>query len=286
MEPEGGTRSKFQQVGYPDGKGGEIHHFSFVSATWEASTFVSAESGSLYTCGTGSKGELGLGDGTTDCPTPQKIKDFPPSDTRIVDIAACMSHTLVVLSNGEAYGWGAGRKGQLGEPSVTVWKPRKIGGIEFPVARAACGRDFTYLTAPPARRSHIVLGADRCGVKSQAPLPAPCWKEIAASWGTLYILANDGRVCSWGRNDHGQIPSSEMPLLENLVVGSEHVLAKDRDGSVVAWGWGEHGNCGVPVLGSGIVKDPRNMIQEPKNSSLLGAGCATSFLAAGTSQVE
>ncbi|KAI9798918.1 MAG: hypothetical protein M1825_004931 [Sarcosagium campestre] len=100
-------------------------------ALWEASIFIAPDQ-SLYACGSGSKGELGLGPGVTHAKTPQPI---------------------MVLSDGSVYGWGNGRKGQLGEPAGVVWSPRRIQGVDFKVHRGACGRDFTYLAGDPDKAS-------------------------------------------------------------------------------------------------------------------------------------
>lgn len=275
---EGSVQNKFRQITLVDADGIEVKHFGLVSATWEATTFVDIGCDSVYVCGTGNKGELGLGNGVIQSHMPKKIEGFPPAGTHIVDIAACMSHTVAALSNGAAYGWGAGRKGQLGGPPGIVWNPRKIENVSFSVSTAVCGKDFTYLVSSPEDPSHLILGEDKHGIRSRAPVALPTWRRIGASWGTIYVLALDGRLWSWGRNNQRQLTPSRLPMLENIVVGSEHALAKDADGKILAWGWREHGNCGESPLRNGHVENDLNVIQAPEALSLLGAGCATSFL--------
>ena len=67
-----------------------------------------------------------------------------------------------------------------------------------------------------------------------------------------------------------------------MAVGSEHALALTKDGRVLAWGWGEHGNCGLGTDEDGDVKHGWNEISitESDKSSVvgLGAGCATSWI--------
>ena len=245
------------------------------------------QSNEVYVCGSGLKGELGLGPDVTTASTPTRIPGFPPSGTTIVSIAACMSHVVVVLADGTVYGWGSGRKGQLGTPSVVVWSPRKIEGLTFPVDVAVCGREFTYLVGPPDAGQHSVLGPDKWAIKSSAPSSIPGYSQVQASWGSIFVLLSTGQLLSWGRNDHGQLSPAGLPLLRNVAVGSEHVVAVTRSGKVLAFGWGEHGNCGVAAEVSHGEREPWNEIHilddslqnnMQHQSVAVGAGCATSWV--------
>ncbi|KAF2145174.1 uncharacterized protein K452DRAFT_284558 [Aplosporella prunicola CBS 121167] len=241
------------------------------ACTWEASTFVSGDD--VFTCGTGDKGELGQGGHLTHSTQPRIIIDFPPEGTRIVDMAACMDHTVVVLDNGEVYGWGNGRKGQLGEPVANVWNPRKITEVSFHAHRVACGREFTYIVGDPATGESLVLGSDKWSIKIPPVESIVDWVDIGASWSGIYVLLKSGKIVAWGRNDHGQLPAEGLPEIELMAVGSEHVLAKTREGKVVAWGWNEHGNCGTAT------DSKWNEVQVNDGTvKLLAAGCATSFV--------
>ncbi|KAE9990454.1 Phosphoacetylglucosamine mutase [Venturia inaequalis] len=249
------------------------------SATWESSTWVD-DMDRVFTCGTGNKGELGHGEGITSLPEPKIIKDFPPSelDEQVVDLHGSMSHTAAVLFNGEVYGWGVGRKGQLGEPAKDCWTPRKIEGIPFEAYRVVCGRDFTYIVGAPESGNHIVLGSDKFGVISNAPKEVPSWKEVGASWGSIFVLLQTGELMSWGRDDHGQLCPPGLPKIAQIAVGSEHILALADDGRVITWGWGEHGNCGTPTDEAGDVKGRWNELAVPGEVTTIGAGCATTFI--------
>ncbi|KAH0548267.1 hypothetical protein GP486_008029 [Trichoglossum hirsutum] len=261
-----------------------IDKFKFCAATWEATTFVTHDN-EVYSCGMGSKGQLGIGDGVTHSVLPQRIWKFPPAETEIISIASCMAHTVVVLSNGDAYGWGDGRKGQLGKPAAIVWSPRKIEGITFHVKRAACGREFTYLVGNPEDGHHDVLGLNKWGVQSSMPDSIRDWKDIGASWGSIFVLQRDNRLLSWGRDDHGQLAPAGMPRLQKIATGSEHALGLTLDGKLLTWGWGEHGNCGPELDDDGDVKGRWNEIPLPRVgtgviplASGIGAGCASSWV--------
>jgi len=279
--PEGKASIGFKVLSIP---GDDQKHFNFkaCSATWEASTLVT-QADDVYTFGSGSKGELGQGESIT-VSAPRQLSDFPPAGATVIDISSCMGHTVVVLSNGEVYGWGNGRKGQLGEPTGVVWSPRKVGNIPFKAFRAVCGREFTHVVGPPDTGHHAILGSDKLNIRSSAPPRVEGWKDVSASWGSIFVLLRDGTLISWGRDDHGQVPSTSLPKLSKIAAGSEHCLAQSTHGKVLAWGWGEHGNCGPFMEQGGDVKNRRNEVEidnDRVHITGVGAGCATSWVLVG-----
>lgn len=264
-----------------------VGEVALIAATWEASVVVARDADGkrtkVFSFGLGAKGELGLGELILRTPSASRIKDFPPAGTEVVDVAACMSHVVAVLSNGDAYGWGNGTKGQVGSPGGVVHAPRRIADVGFEVARAVCGRTFTCLFGEPGSEKLRVLGLDKWGIQADAPQPVPMWKDVGASWGNVYVLTEDGELRSWGRDDHGQLPPPKLPKLSTMAIGSEHVVALSAEGDVLTWGWGEHGNCG-PQVDNNDVKGRWNVIASskfiPPGSKIdaIGAGCATSWV--------
>jgi len=294
-DPSSGACGLVSNSGYPDpqfqqirlSEGLDKSPIIFCAATWEASFIVQNDEDGratkVYSFGTGNKGELAQGELLFRSSKTQLIKDFPPDGTEIVDLAASVSHVVAVLDNGAVYGWGNGRKGQLGQPEGIIYSPRKIIGIDFKVLRAVCGREFTYLVGDPEEGEHVIRGSDKWNVRSSAPLAVPGWKDVGASWGSIFVLRVNGELLSWGREDHGQLTPPALPLISQVGVGSEHVLGLTVEGDVLAWGWGEHGNCG-PNTTNGNVKDKWNVIASSKylppgiKISSIGAGCATSWV--------
>ena len=263
------------------------HQIRNCSAFWEGSVFVNMEN-EIYTTGLGSKGELGLGEneagkGISDSEGLRILQKFPPDldlgISQIVDVASGVDHTVVVLQSGWVWGWGNGRKGQLYAPWGFSWAPQKfIPGLPgHAVERAVCGREFTFLLQGGGRCE--TLGSDKYGVKSQTPVYVSYWKDVGASWGSIFVLKKDGKIESWGRNDHGQLAPPDSPDIEQFAVGSEHVVALTKEGTVICWGWGEHGNCGVDINENGDVKGKWNEIPIDQHNKVLGvgAGYATSF---------
>ena len=251
------------------------------SASWTVSLIATAGD-EIHVRGIGGKGELGLGPSIAATTDYVKIDQFPPEGTIVNDLVSSVSHTVVVLSSGEAYGWGNGRKGQLGEPPEIVWAPRKIEGLKHNVCRAVCGREFTLFAGEPAGGQFSIFGSDKWAIKSQAPKYIERWKDIGASWGSIFVLNKEGSLYSWGRDDQGQLAPMNLPQINSMAIGSEHVVVLAESGNVMCWGWGEHGNCGEGACKHANAKGICNSIEMPHSKAPargqgIGAGCATSF---------
>ncbi|KLJ12230.1 hypothetical protein EMPG_12711 [Blastomyces silverae] len=265
--------------------GSYVNRFKAISATWEASFFVDAERGHLYACGVGNKGELGLGGNYVHANSPTRIRDFPPPGAEIISMSSSVSHTAATLSNGEVYGWGISRKGQLGEGNVQkkiLWAPQKIEDISFFAWQVACGREFTAVAGNTATGEIAIFGSDKWNIISGAPKEIKNYAMLAASWHGVYVHGQNGSTRSWGRNDRGQLLPLKLPRPTKLAIGSEHVVAKIESGEVVAFGWGEHGNCGPNTDAQGNVAGRWNeiplSIEGSSTVTSVGAGCATSWI--------
>ncbi|RYR09569.1 hypothetical protein Ahy_B05g077936 [Arachis hypogaea] len=103
-----------------------------VSAGWSHSAFVS-DTGCLFTCGDASFGQLGHGDYTSRC-SPAKVSSF--DNRRVAKVACGMRHSLVLLedcSSNQVYGFGSGKRGQLGVSKDRVKSinlPQVVSGFE------------------------------------------------------------------------------------------------------------------------------------------------------------
>lgn len=284
-----------------------INRFACVAATWSASFVVDAQTRrNIYAFGTGSKGELGLGPGHTQSHRPTRVSrvnadvpttnaqhlSFPPPELYITAVASGMGHIAVLLSNGDVYGWGQSRKGQLGSALIEakiVWEPRKIIGLPFIPDDVACGKDFTMVASKQTGQV-CVLGTNRWQIASipdslgSMPLENRIC-SVQASWHGAYVLCEDGSLMAWGRNDRGQIPPDRhLPKIRRMAIGSEHIMLLTDKGEVLACGWGEHGNCGTDVDDRGDVKERLAKVHLDMNRSEneeiidVGAGCATSWI--------
>ncbi|TGZ84904.1 RCC1/BLIP-II [Ascodesmis nigricans] len=270
----------FQEVKLPDDDGGS--GWNHVAAGWEVSTLVSA-SGKVYSCGRGTRGELGLGPERHVSHQLAQIKGLP--ELQVVSVSSGMAHNVIVYQTGEVIGWGVGRKGQLGSPSTKmVWIPQPVK-VGIKAAKVICGREFSFLITADGEK-HEVLGGEKYGISVSSPPQGSLlgWKDLGASWGGINVLLSDGTIMAWGRNDKGQLPPTDLRGVERMAIGSEHGVAltrlhDDEASRAVAWGWGEHGNCGRneeeggDVIGEVFVVD----IRRAGRLEMVGAGCATSW---------
>lgn len=275
---------EFRRVRVVRNGGNDIDRFSAVAATWESSCFVEAETEAVWVVGMGWKGELGLGENVTEVRSPTKIPNFPPQGTRIMSISGGMGHVVVALSNGDVFGWGNVRKGQLGEELARkkiVWSPEKVN-VPFAVKQVVCGREFTAFGGDTEKGDFTVFGSDKWSLQSKAPQSLKGYKRLFASWSGIYSHQSDGSVIAWGRNDRGQLPPHKFPKVILMAAGSEHVVAVTDDKKLVAFGWGEHGNCGPETDQQGNVVGSAAEIPFGSVSGItsVGAGCATSWLMA------
>ncbi|KAL3435938.1 regulator of chromosome condensation 1/beta-lactamase-inhibitor protein II [Aspergillus tetrazonus] len=308
----GGRQSVFKRVFVNDPETGtEYGLFKSVAATWEASVLVvstanesqDSRGDAVFVLGSGSKGELGLGAEVTEAQTAgARVPNFPPRNVEVLSVAGGMGHVVAVCSDGSVYGWGAARKGQLGAQLISekiVWEPRQIDlegiSVNFAVSDAVCGREFTVLCGDTEKGEFAVLGPgsgspgekDKWGIQTGIPAleSVKGYLRIHASWHGVYVHQKDQSICAWGRNDRGQLPPANLHKAREVAVGSEHCLAMlvdDRGCSVVAFGWGEHGNCGPETDARGDVKGVCARIPLPEGVEVVGvgAGCATSWIIA------
>lgn len=267
-------------VGGDDSSG--LGRATHVAATWEASFFV-VDGRKVYGCGRGEKGELGLGHGVTVALTPNLVLDVGiicGETSKIPRLAASMGHVVLMTDSGSLFGWGACRKGQLGEALAIkkrTWSPQPIE-LQSPVHSVVVGRDFTYIL--DGQGKGCVLGDDKYSGSFET-LSIEHGDLIFAGWSHVFGWNRD-KLEGAGRNNRGQLPPAQLASPKLFATGSEHSIAVTHDGQVVAWGWGEHGNCGKPVDDRGNVAGRVNQIPLGLNGTdsvcLVAAGCATSFI--------
>lgn len=254
-----------------------------IAAAWNTSYFV-IDGHAVYACGTGNKGELGLGEDLAVATLPELVIDLGiHGDGRVTiqDIAAGLGHVVLITSGGEGYGWGTSRKGELGEDAKdmkTICRPWKIN-FSFHASSVVAGRNFTFIRG---RENDQLLLGNQKPVSSSDTLKLSTNTEVSCGWSNIYAL-DSGELHAIGRKDRVQVPLVNLPELTRFAAGSEHGVGCTVDSKVIAFGWGEHGNCGEPIDGRGNVAGRFNTIAIPRNDdesvNLIAAGCATTFVA-------
>lgn len=209
-----------------------------VAAGWAHTVFVT-EAGTLYACGDGAFGQLGLGTWES-CVVPQRVDAL--ASHRVQRAACGMRHTLVatVAPAGELqqlFGFGSNRRGQAGMPlelqestqppcasagasgHSLPWKvavPERLGAFDGVGIRAlACGGDHS--AAVTATGGLFVWGRG-FGCTTSGPDPQAVgdgslrFHQVALGWNHGLALTEEGEIWSWGSNRYGQLgvnPSSE-----------------------------------------------------------------------------
>jgi protein ATS1 len=265
---------------------------AFTAAACESSAYVAAHESStqstIHTQGQGLWGELGYKKDITsagqDSDVLSGLQIALPG--RVKDFAAGVWHYIAILEEGSVYGWGKARVGQLGPQfSGSVAQPTKIDNIPFKPERVVCGKECTYLVGHPSTGEHMILGKDKHNIISSMPQNIAGWKDIGATWSSVFVLFEDGKLMAWGRDTIWKLIPPGLPLIDRIAVGSEHVLAITKDGRLISWGWGKHGNCGnleklkeKIKLDMDMVSGLWNEIELPGKVEFIGAGACTSFV--------
>lgn len=236
--------------------------FTSISAGWEFS--ILATSTSIYICGNGQKGELGLGPDIKNCKLTEvklpidEIEVVDDTKLTIISVKSCMNHTIVKTSKG-FFGWGVS-KGKLGLNEKILYYPKYLGQFDD----YSVGKDFSVLIKG---NEYKIWG------KMDDPIIDE-WKSIKSMWTSIHFQIEEKVIRSFGNNPFNQFyPDSDI-IIDEFTLGSEHGLIRSCN-KVYAWGWGEHGNCGIQTN-----ENELNLIYDGKDVPVLvKGGLATSWVA-------
>ncbi|KAG8071013.1 hypothetical protein GUJ93_ZPchr0006g45541 [Zizania palustris] len=228
---------------------------------------VVTAAGQVHSWGRNQNGQLGLGN-TEDSLLPQKIQAF--QGVCVKTIAAGAEHTAAVTEDGDLYGWGWGRYGNLGlgdrnDRSV----PEKVSSVEGEkMVLVACGWRHTMTVS--ASGSLYTYGWSKYGQLGHGdfedhlvPHNLEALKHVAISqisggWRHTMALAADGKLYGWGWNKFGQVGVADnvdhcspvqvrFPNEQKVVqvaCGWRHTVALTETKNVFSWGRGTSGQLG------------------------------------------
>lgn len=187
-------------------------------------------SGRIYVMGQGDMGQLGLGEDETEKLRPGALSI--EGGLRVLQVACGGMHTLALVEGGLVYSWGVNDEGALG---------REARGGHLALQEGETAGDETV----PEK---IVFPG---GVKI---------KSVTAGDSHSMALTQGGAVYGWGmfRDSGGKFgfsPDTQIQTtpalvkvggekIQQLVSGSDHVLALTPNGSVWSWGCAECGRLG------------------------------------------
>ncbi|KAK8956594.1 Ultraviolet-B receptor UVR8 [Platanthera zijinensis] len=250
-----------------------------ISAGWNHSGFVT-DTGRLFMCGDGSFGQLGNGDNQSHS-LPEEVLFF--LSKRVDQVACGMRHSLALFRSGShgssIYGYGSARHGQIGvqlsRHRRIIIIPEVILGFEDSRIVHVCANG-DHSAALSAHGQLYTWGKGFNGSpdchQPQVFTSSLTFSQVALGWNHT-LLVSDGQVYMVGRmlthvhRSTGEHLDSKMPFfhgkdsvgslvlkrITNLIgervvgvaAGAEHSAVVTDNGTVMAWGWGEHGQLGL-----------------------------------------
>ncbi|KAG5382158.1 hypothetical protein IGI04_033628 [Brassica rapa subsp. trilocularis] len=200
--------------------------------------------GEVQSWGRNQNGQLGLGD-TEDSLVPRKIQAF--EGIRIKMVAAGAEHTAAVTEDGDLYGWGWGRYGNLGlgdrndrlvPERVTSAGAEKMSmvacGWRHTISVSYSGALYTYGWSKYGQLGHGDLEDHLIPHKLEA-LGSSVISQISGGWRHTMALTSDGKLYGWGWNKK----------VVQVSCGWRHTLAVTERNNVFAWGRGTNGQLGI-----------------------------------------
>jgi len=197
--------------------------------------------------------------------------DIPPT---IENFAIGTHHTIVVASDGNLYGSGYNRFGQIGDNGIQdQFEPTRVhlpAGVEF--ASLSGGTSGTFGITVDGRifgwgnNAYGQIGdfPSRVRVPTEVPLPegVEFVKIEAGGWMTL-ALGTDGQAYAWGSNRWGalgdgttddrsfpmRVHAPENVDFTDISSSGSYSLAVGSDGNVYAWGRNTTNRLGTGVSG-------------------------------------
>lgn len=223
--------------------------------------------GEVQSWGRNQNGQLGLGT-TEDSLVPQKIQAFQGVSIKMV--AAGAEHTAAVTEDGELYGWGWGRYGNLGlgdrndrlvPEKVSLVKGDKMimvaCGWRHTISVSSSGGLYTYGWSKYGQLGHGDFEDHLTPHKVEA-LRDSYISLISGGWRHTMALTSDGNLYGWGWNKFGQVGVGDnidhcspvqvkFPHEQKVVqisCGWRHTLAVTERQNVFSWGRGTNGQLG------------------------------------------
>ena len=239
-------------------------------------TYVQVSAGRNYSLALGSDGNAyawgsnddgRFGDGTyTDRNTPIRVKTpdrntYPdlPEDFTYAQVNAGWQHSLALGSDGNAYAWGYGSYGQLGDGTsidryapVRVKTPDRNTYPDLP-------EDFTYLQVSAGAEHSLAVGSDG---------NAYAWGSN--SYGELgNNTTNDSSVPARVRDPADPTNTNKELRATQVSAGLHDSLAVGSDGNAYAWGFNWYGQLGNDSIPTGIYNSSaRSLVPVPVSFNL------------------
>lgn len=223
--------------------------------------------GEVQSWGRNQNGQLGLGT-TEDSLVPQKVHAFKGISIKMV--AAGAEHTAAITEDGNLYGWGWGRYGNLGlgdrndrlvPEKVSAVNGEKMiqvaCGWRHTISVSSSGGLYTYGWSKYGQLGHGDFEDHLVPHKLDA-LREYFISEISGGWRHTMALTSDGKLYGWGWNKFGQVGVGDnvdhcspmqvkFPHEQKVALiscGWRHTLAVTERQNIFSWGRGTNGQLG------------------------------------------
>ncbi|GLY96204.1 hypothetical protein [Actinoplanes sp. NBRC 103695] len=222
----------------------------------EKHTCALEHNGAVFCWGDNSLGQLGTS-ATGDQDTPAQA-DFPQGSV-LVEVTTGENHSCAIDEQGDAWCWGAGNRGQLGNGASTDQdEPVRVTdatGLTDPVVDIAAGGDATCAATADGvawcwgagDRGQLGDGTGTDVVRPVRVSTNVTVRQIAVGKQQSCAVDEDGRAACWGRTASGveNAPvAAGGPVFRQVAVGGEHVCGVDRQEAGWCWGEGGEGQLG------------------------------------------
>jgi alpha-tubulin suppressor-like RCC1 family protein len=244
------------------------------------------EGGCVMSWGTGYFGQLGHGNDNS-LEDPVLINALTPQvlGARVTHVAAGGNHSGCVTDGGIAFMWGLNRSGQCGAniKSDVILTPKPIdtkravqmnGGRAVKVRQLVCGRNHSAFVSTENKVytwGATTFGRTGLNVSSSVKVQSIPWElpgincvKLACGDFHMVAMSESGSLYSWGYGCDGQPGHSSLLhvrrprkldyfddrdiVIDEIQCGSCYSMAKDVDGYVYAWGYGDGGWLGLKPL--------------------------------------
>jgi alpha-tubulin suppressor-like RCC1 family protein len=222
--------------------------------------------GTLWTWGTNSNGQLGLGN-KTNYSSPKQVGAL----TNWLKVSAGYSWVAAIKTDGTLWTWGLNSLGQLGLNNLTYYSsPKQVGALTN-WSSVSCGY---YISGAVKTNGTLWTwgynGYGTLGYGNSTYYSSPKqvgaltnWLSVTAGYLSIFAIKTDGTLWAWGLNSSGELglgnttiynSPKQVGALTNWAIINSNAnngafnLSIKTDGTLWSWGSNDHGNLGIGVV--------------------------------------
>ena len=256
------------------GAGGDFNDGGTASGIWTVDQALTLKAAGLWPAspknkflwlwGSNYHGQLGINSAGNYRSSPVQVGAL----TTWSKIAAGVTHSLSLKTDGTMWAWGRGNAGRLGDNTtiyrsspvqigaLTTWAQIAGGGIHSMAVKT----DGTMWLWGSAYKG--ALGSNDTTINNSSPVQVGAlttWAKVAAVANSSFAIKTDGTLWAWGHNNFGQLgDNTEIDKASPIQVGAlttwaqigrnsgngKFAMAIKTDGTLWLWGRNNYGQLG------------------------------------------